>query len=347
LDFAKATGTEADVGGRFGLRNTREFDIFEVQGRIREASPITRDPTTQQERISEDLFVPILFRPFDRRTIYYLEAAIEWPRFEIMQHLIRGDNMAFAAFRHTRRPTKGRIFVGREVIDARLLSSESNCLVFPFYRLLGIGRDGQTIIRTGDDVEREANLAAGVLATLTGAYGQPVSADNVFSYIYGVLNSPGYLSEFEALLHDDYPRIPFASDLDMFVEMAGLGRRILDLHLLEAQDIQGMGDLVCGFPVVGTDEVDRVAFRPSERRVYINASQYFDGVTPAMWDYQIGDYQPLKKWLEDRRGRTLDLVDQRHYMKFATAIQKVVSLSTQLDATWQVIRGSGWIRFVG
>jgi hypothetical protein len=33
------------------------------------------------------------------------------------------------------------------------------------------------------------------------------------------------------------------------------------------------------------------------RRVYINDQQYFEGVPPEVWAFQVGGYQVLQRWL--------------------------------------------------
>jgi hypothetical protein len=55
-------------------------------------------------------------------------------------------------------------------------------------------------------------------------------------------------------------------------------------------------------------------------RVYINRSQYFDGVAPVVWQSRIGGYQVAKKWLTDRLGRTLTHDDIEHYQRTLGAL---------------------------
>lgn len=233
VEFAKATGTEDEIGATFGVRNTREFDILDAKGKVAE-QVIRTNNETDEEEIIEDAFIPVLYRPFDARSIYYHNVVIEWPREDVMKHLLAGDNSA-----------------------------------------------------------------------LKDTFGQAVTPEDVFFYVYGVLNSPGYLAEFEALLQHDYPRIPFPADYEAFIEMSREGQRIALLHLLEAADLRGLANLLVGFPVAGSNVVERVAFEPAAQHVYINKTQYFEGVTEGMWNYKIGAYNPLEKWLDDRRRRTL------------------------------------------
>lgn len=64
----------------------------------------------------------------------------------------------------------------------------------------------------------------------------------------------------------------------------------------------------------------------------INKTQYFDGVPSKVWNFTIGGYQVCKKWLKDRRGRTLALDDVRHDQKIVVAFQRTDELMTEIDA---------------
>ncbi|MEO0185919.1 MAG: type ISP restriction/modification enzyme, partial [candidate division WOR-3 bacterium] len=65
--------------------------------------------------------------------------------------------------------------------------------------------------------------------------------------------------------------------------------------------------------------------------VYINKDQYFEGVKPGIWQYQIGGYQVCEKWLKDRKGRVLSLEEIKHYCKIVTALQKTIEIQKQID----------------
>jgi hypothetical protein len=63
----------------------------------------------------------------------------------------------------------------------------------------------------------------------------------------------------------------------------------------------------------------------------INPTQYFDGVTPDLWTYQIGGYQVLAKWLKDRKGRFLTAADTQHYSRVVTAVAKTQEVQRLID----------------
>ena len=66
--------------------------------------------------------------------------------------------------------------------------------------------------------------------------------------------------------------------------------------------------------------------------MFINRQQYFEGVPPEVWAFEIGGYQVLHKWLKDRRGRVLDYDDQRHYQQVVVALSETMRLMDEIDA---------------
>lgn len=96
-----------------------------------------------------------------------------------------------------------------------------------------------------------------------------------------MLYAPSYREKYAGFLRIDFPRIPFTSDYELFKRMAELGKRLVGLHLLRSSELdppiarfQGEGD--------GKVETGKEGLRydAKSERVYINESQYFEGVPP-------------------------------------------------------------------
>jgi len=83
-----------------------------------------------------------------------------------------------------------------------------------------------------------------------------------------------------------------------------------------------------------------VQYNESEKRVYINANNYFDNVAPEVYSYYIGGYQVLNKWLKDRTGRILSLSDIATYCKIVTALSKTLEIQLQLDQLYPEVEKS-------
>ena len=63
--------------------------------------------------------------------------------------------------------------------------------------------------------------------------------------------------------------------------------------------------------------------------VFINDKKYFEGITAEMWNYHIGGYQVLEKYLKDRKNR--QIADPATYCKIATAIHETIQVQKKLD----------------
>lgn len=53
-----------------------------------------------------------------------------------------------------------------------------------------------------------------------------------------------------------------------------------------------------------------------------------------MWEYMIGGYQVLDKWLKDRKKRTLGLEDIQHFCRVATALKKTIEVQKDIDGIY-------------
>ena len=70
----------------------------------------------------------------------------------------------------------------------------------------------------------------------------------------------------------------------------------------------------------------------------------FDGVPEDVWNFHVGGYQVLHKWLYDRRGtgsrpgRFLTEEDIAHYQRIVVALKETMRLMEEID---EVIDGHG------
>ncbi|MDY0318503.1 MAG: type ISP restriction/modification enzyme, partial [Candidatus Cloacimonadaceae bacterium] len=56
----------------------------------------------------------------------------------------------------------------------------------------------------------------------------------------------------------------------------------------------------------------------------------FEGITPELWNYHIGGYQVLHKYLKDRKGKSL--ADPIHYCRMVTALKMTIDAQASIDA---------------
>ena len=267
---------------------------------------------------------PILYRPFDVRSIFCHEAVIERPRLEVMRHMLAGKNLALILPKRVEHTgTWQHAFVTHHIVEHVAVSLKTIDYCFLLYIYPSVSSPNMF------HQSRQPNLAGGLLPRLSAAYGFTPSPEDVLAYIYAILYSPTYRETYAQELRIDFPRIPFAADGDIFRQMANLGRQLIDLHLL--RDLSNTAGVK--YQGQGSDRIENVRYDPSSGRVSINADKYFEGITPEMWEYRIGGYQVLEKYLKDRKGRQMD--DPVRYILIAAALARTLDIQKDIDKIYQ------------
>jgi hypothetical protein len=71
------------------------------------------------------------------------------------------------------------------------------------------------------------------------------------------------------------------------------------------------------------------------QRLYINPPQYFAPVPEDVWNFHIGGYQVLDKYLKSRRGRELSLDEIENVLNVVKVLRFTIERRQEIDATWR------------
>jgi predicted helicase len=279
-----------------------------------------------KESFSQDKIVPYAYHPFDTRYTYYCDF-LERPQYKIMKHLVK-ENITLVTTRLLSSDTFRHSFITVHIGDKCFISNktrESNYF-FPLYRHSD-GAEGQMF----SEQERITNFTTEFLQAVKDSLGTEPSLEEIFYYIYAVLYSPTYRQRYEEFLKIDFPRVPLPNDYEAFKALSNLGKELVDLHLLKHPALQ---KTEIGFPESGSNSVERVRYDEATQRVNINSDQCFEGISREVWEYRIGAYQVMEKYLKDRKERKLSLDEINHYMKVARAIRLTVGLQGKVDEVY-------------
>jgi len=286
----------------------------------------------------EDNFKRITYRPFDVRYIYYSKWVVERPIYDTMQHMVK-ENIGIVARRQqlSDKPCN-YFFISDNIISDGLIRSDNKGSesLFPLYLYREEKGSKKTHIQSMilfepdakyDSKNRTPNIDKRLYETLNKSYNKKLTPEEILYYIYGVFYSNIYREKYADFLKIDFPRVPFTKNYDLFIEMAELGKQLTDLHLLKSKLLDNPGSKYQGDSE--NDNVEKIIYNEAQKTVHINNEKYFDNVLPEIWNYQIGGYQVLHKYLKDRKGRILE--DSRHYCKVVTAISKTIEIQKQID----------------
>lgn len=148
---------------------------------------------------------------------------------------------------------------------------------------------------------------------------------------YAVFHSPTYRQRYAEFLKIDFPRLPLTSDVGLFGALVKFGAELVNLHLMKSPRLS---KYMTTYSVEGDDVIARgyPKYDEKKERVYLNKKQYFGGVPPAVWEFHIGGYQALHKWLKDRRGRELSYDDLTHVQRMVVALAETIRIMAAIDA---------------
>ncbi len=269
----------------------------------------------------KDYDKPYSYRPFDERIIEYDLKKVIRHRYNIMKNFLFGDNLGLIVRRSFERRTSFKhCFITKRLADINFLGAQS--YTFPLYLYLD-DNDNETTVE-----KRASNLKSDFVKKLAKTYGEEPTPEQILFYCYGVMHSETYRHDYQEFLRIDFPRIPFTKDHKLFLEIADIGEKIGELHLLESPYLD---EFDASYPIPGDHKVVKPDYKEKEQRLYINEEQYFGEVPKEVWEYTVGSYQVLDKYLKYRKGRELSSGEITHLLKVITAIKRTLSLLPRAD----------------
>lgn len=295
-------------------------------------------------KYSSEYIKTIIYRPFDIRYIYYDKELLGRAFYNVIKHFIESNNVGLILKRSR---LLGGVFHYRHtaicdtLCDINFLADQS--FLFPLY----LYPETENQHSTEETSHRIPNLDNTQIKKIARKLGlkfthEKETKPNTFApidlldYIYAVLHSPTYRETYKEFLKIDFPRVPYP-EIENFWQLVELGGDLRQLHLLESPKLD---QLITRYPMNGlnciTRKVNKNTFElnDSEKQlgqIWINDSQYFDQVPLVAWDFYVGGYQPVQKWLKDRQGRVLSFDDILHYQKVIKALTETDRIMKEID----------------
>lgn len=317
-DFRSERLSDEKVSEMFKLGDTETW-------KLREARQALRELENPSEFIQE-----CLYRPFDVRWIFYHPAVIERPRPKVMRHMREGENLGLITTRQISGEGFKHAFCADSIIESCVISNRTKEInyLFPLYLYFNYMNNNNNEAKPLE--KPKPNLNPEFLRLVAETSGRERSPEDIFCYIYGILYTPSYRTRYAEFLKYDFPRIPVFS-AQAFERISQLGSGLVELHLMRRKFKPRVS-----YPVSGEDIVRKIAYSESDKRVWINDRQYFEGVELSAWEYHIGGYQVLKKWLDERKkwGKPLTIEMIEHFRQVHEILLATIDLQRKLEEAW-------------
>lgn len=365
VDFEKASLLKR-------IREMRDEDSDDSEFRQRYGIVDNRDWTLSAARRQlksdqewRNKVVRCLYRPYDVRYCYFSTVAMDYPRRELLDHVLGRKNLCLGVGRQglaVQDPIWSLVTASRYPIDANIFR-RGGIMIFPTYLFPTAGLFDDTEARIPNFSKRftgllEQQLGLAFDGNAKGNLKKVFGPEDIVAYIYAILHSNHYRIRYAEFLKINYPRIPLPGNLEIFQALTGLGSRLMSLHLSEGKEAI---HLITSYPVVGTNlveegfpkylgpgEPDPISLKPiAEGRVYINAEnrkmhQYFSGISSENWNFYMGGFGVCQKWLKDRVGRRLAGDEIIRFQQIVTILSKSTPLVEAIDSFVQSwLFGSG------
>jgi predicted helicase len=323
LQFKNLSLSDEIIKQTYALKDTRGWKISAARKKLSE------DPDW------DSYYQKILYRPFDTRMIYYTEKMVDWGRPELIHHMQEENTALIMPKRVETKIPWRHCLCGEGIIDHVAVSLKTIDYVFPLFiypeKTPKDNRIPRSTIRMifepSETYGKKPNVSPIIFKKLEEKFGRRPSPEEIFHYIYAILYSKIYRETYFEFLKIDFPRLPFTGDYDLFKKIADRGKELADLHLLKSSRLdppvakyQGRND---------NDRIDKVLYKADEGRIYLNNDKYFEGIASEVWNYHIGGYQVLKKYLKDRKGRIME--EAPRYCRIVTALSKTIEIQDIID----------------
>ncbi|WQX54751.1 N-6 DNA methylase [Helicobacter pylori] len=260
----------------------------------------------------EEYIVSCQYRPFDYRWTYYTPNSrtfLAYPVYDVFKHMLppptnpktpnqTRKNVALNTPRQLKNNDKSwtQCFISSSINDQGLSSGGNGAGVnYPLYQFR--------------DPNYTENFTPEFRSFIDKHYSHPFEPLEVLGYIYALLYSPNYRKRYEEFLKADYPKILFTNNKDLFRALSLLGIELIGLHVLNQESLNHsfnkLKDATIGESYY-KEAHDRIIKKPShnesEQRLYINHSAYFSGVSEEIYNYMIGGYGVLDKYLKSHKN---------------------------------------------
>jgi len=213
------------------------------------------------------------------------------------------------------------------------------------------------------------NVPPLLLSVVGDRLGHSVSIEDLVAYVAGCVAHPGFTPRFAGELVTPGIRVPLTTDQELWEATVGVGREVVWLHTYGerfADDLAGRPKSVIRYPAGDPRRpLNTVAFPASPLPTTIHhdlateilhvGDGQFAPVPAAVWEYDVGGMQVVKKWFSYRKanpgGRRSSPLDDIHaerwphewtteLLDLLTVLRRLVELEPQqADLLEQILAG--------
>ena len=279
--------------------------------------------------ILKSKIVSLAFHPFDFRYTFYSDKQgfLRRACYETMQHFIKGENLGLCFPKNRLSPNSHYGLVVNTLADRALGGAKtgSETYIAPLYIYRHDKEVGKVEPTPNFTPEfKEFIIKSKVL--------KDKSAEQILAFIYANLFNPAYRKKYLEYLKIGFPRVNFEVSKSEFETFAKIGQRLIDLHLLK--NIPNDESIALKF----SDKADKqkpnfTLEKPRfiDDKIMLNDDLEIVGIAKSIFEFSIGGYKVLDKWLKYRVGKALSKAELEHLVNVACIIKETIKIQNELE----------------
>ncbi|EIU4181896.1 type ISP restriction/modification enzyme [Campylobacter jejuni] len=274
----------------------------------------------------------IAYKPFDTQKIYYDIKKVERPRIDIMEHFLGYENIGLIYDRGTNLKEISNLFISSKVIDKHLVGA--NSYVSPLY-LYPTTRSKKFLKKENPNFNEEnftskiENFKESFRTFIDELYKEKFSPEDILGYIYAVLFHKIYREKYLDFLKIDFPKIPFVENKKIFKNLSKLGLKLVNLHLLKNGELNSnAGEALFKSIKNKNFKIQKIKYNKDAKELFINESLYFNKVSPEIYEFKIGGYAVLDKYLKSHKEED---IDHKHFTLIIQTLDETLKIQDEIS----------------
>jgi len=278
---------------------------------------------------------PILYRPFDIRYIYYKPELLQRARQKIMTNMFF-ENQAIITSRIIKDPVFQHCILSNTITNSGLLATNtsSSSYIFPLYCSdikIKYNHSNQSD-GLSETPQQKSNFSKQFCEFINQRY-PTLAINDLFNYIYAMLYSKLYRMKYADYLKIDFPHIPFCNSFEIVKQISELGKGLIAAQL-HGQFPEGTYKDLCKFVGNLDGVIEKLVYTKDsdeKGKLYINGKQYFEQMPLCVYNYEIGSYQVIARYLKDRKNRPIEQIDIDTIERNVKIIAYTIDISDKID----------------
>ena len=277
-----------------------------------------------KEGIQDNLIRPYNYRPFDTRWIYFSSKCVSRTR-QPLSNTVNDEDLCLSISRMTKSSEFSSILVANGLVDWKYCEYSRGCYFIPLYVPK---EENEKLIKPEYTWKgKNPNFTTNFIRFLKAHYEKIPEIKDIFNYVYAMLYSRAYRQKYKDYLKIDFPRIPFVKDLTLFIQLSKLGCELINLHSLKNMP----NNISFKFLGNGSDNTIK-NIKWKDNKIWINQEKFYDGITKNIWNFEIGGYPVISKWLKSRKNRCLSYSEIQDLLNIINVINETNKIMDNIES---------------